>query len=87
LQELLGMLERLVRVVGQKSLVEVFYRRERWSIPEQHVEELEPVHVPPKHHEADGERRGEHQSDRSPQHVQKIAATRTAKGDSPVLWP
>ena len=67
LQQQLGMLLRLFRVVGEDSLVEILHRRQRWPVAKQHFEEFELVDVAAEHHEADRQRRGEKQPDRSPQ--------------------
>lgn len=43
------MVLRLVRVAGQDALVEALDGRQRRPVAEQHVEELQAVHVAPEH--------------------------------------
>ena len=66
LQQDLGMVMHLVWVARQHSLIEAFHRCERRTIAQQHVEKLQPRHMPPKHHEAERQRRGKDQPDRPP---------------------
>ncbi len=87
LQQRLGLHERFVGIVGEQTLIEVLGGRQRGPVPEQHVEKFEPVDVAAENHEAQRERRRQHEPDRPQIQLQKIAATITANGDSPVLCP
>ena len=51
----------------EQSMVAILGGRERFLIAQQDAEKREARHVPPHDHEADGERRREHQADRPPQ--------------------
>ena len=68
LQQLLGVLERLVGIAGEHALVEVLGRAQRRPVAEQHVEEFEPLDMAAEHDEAEGQRRrDQEQADRPPQ--------------------
>ena len=67
LQQQLGVVLHLVRVAGEHALVEALDRRQRRPVAQQHVEELQPLHVPAQHHQAEGQRRRQDQPDRAPQ--------------------
>ena len=54
LQVLVGDLGRLLRVMGEQTLVELDLGRKRGLVAQQHVEETELGHVAPEHHQADG---------------------------------
>ena len=56
LEQQFGLVEHLVGIAGEHSLIEAFWRRQSGSVAEHHVEKLEPVHVPAQHHQAEGER-------------------------------
>ena len=67
LQQDLGMVMHLVRIARQHPLIEAFHRCQRRAVAQQHVEKLQPRHMPPKHHQAERQRGGQDQPDRSPQ--------------------
>ena len=66
-QQLLRLLQRGVRVVGEHTLVEAFDRGQRRAVPKDHVQELEPRDMPPQHHQAESERGGQDEADGPPQ--------------------
>ena len=66
LEQDLGMVARLVGIAGEDALIEVFHRRQRGPITEQHVEEFKVLDVAAEHHQQHGEGRRQDQPDRSP---------------------
>ena len=54
LQVLVSDLGRLLRVMGEQTLVELDLGRKRGLVAQQHVEKTELGHVAPEHHQADG---------------------------------
>ncbi len=82
------MRQGLVGVAGEDALVEALDGGERRAVPEQHVEELEPAARGGRARRGRGVSGVERISPMGPQsHDQKMAATTTEMGDSPVLWP
>ena len=65
-EHLLRLIERLVRVICERALVEAVHFRQGRSVAEQYVEELERFDMPPHDDEAERQRRGEDQADRAP---------------------
>ena len=66
LQQDFGRFQRLVRIAREHALIEVLRRRQGGPVAQEHVEELEPLHMPPQHHEAEGQGRGDEQARRVP---------------------
>jgi hypothetical protein len=67
LQEVLGLLDCLGRVARQHALVEVLRDGQRRPVSQHDVQESEPIHVTPEHHQTDRERGREEEADRAPQ--------------------
>ena len=67
LQQHLRLVERLVGIARQDALVEALGGRQRRTVAEQHVDELQVLHVPPEHHQAQRERHREDEPNRAPQ--------------------
>jgi hypothetical protein len=82
-EQQLGLLESLIRVVSEHALVEVLDRRERRSIPEQDVEELQAVDMAPEYDETQRQRRRYDQADRPPTRTKRSPRLRRPPARAP----
>ena len=67
LEKLLGFFHGLGGVLGEHPLVEDLRRRERRPIAEHHIEKLEALNMPAKHHQTHGQRGCENEPNGAPQ--------------------
>ena len=78
---------RFLLIHRQQPLIKLGLRRQHWFVAQNHVEKLQLRSVPAQDQQADRQRRGEHQPDRTQSVVQNAADTRIASDETPVWVP